>query len=257
MFWTKLQSIINNNSLRIGTGILTAAIIIAAVWLIHRDAVQQRYVYVPNDVAVTIPEGTNLADIDRIILRAGIASSSMFLTPPYLAHEGAFFPDTYRFDRDSTAQEIYARFEENFTKKCNVACRQVLILASILEKEVQTPDDMRVVAGIIMKRLAAGMALQLDATVAYGVCYPKFIKNIYCDVSQVNLVDNIRKDSAYNTYMRTGLPAGPISNPGLKAIDAAQHPVSSDYWYYLSAKDGTTIFSRTLAEHNRARAKYL
>ncbi|MEK7583193.1 MAG: endolytic transglycosylase MltG [Patescibacteria group bacterium] len=236
---------------------LAAAIIIAAAWLMLRGGDRAGYVFVPNDVAVTIPEGTNLADIDRLISEAKIASSSIFLTPAFLAREGTFFPDTYRFDRGSTAQEIYARFEENFAAKCDASCKKAITLASILEKEVQTLGDMRIVAGIIEKRLAVGMPLQLDATVAYGVCYAKFIKNIYCDVSQVNIVDNIRKDSAYNTYTRTGLPVGPISNPGLKAIDAAQHPVSSDYWYYLSAKDGTTIFSRTLAEHNRARAKYL
>lgn len=231
--------------------------IIAAAWLIRREAVSHRYVYVPNDIAVMIPEGTNLADIDRIIAQAGIASQSFLLTPAYLAREGMWFPDTYRFNRGSTTSEIQAKFYANFAKKCDAPCERVLIIASILEKEVRTQKDMRLVAGIIQKRLAAGMPLQLDATVAYGACYPKFFKGVYCDVSQVNIVDNIRKDSAYNTYTRTGLPIGPVSNPGLSAIEAAEHPEPSDYWYYLSAKDGTTIFSRTLAEHNRAKAKYL
>ena len=86
------------------------------------------------------------------------------------------------------------------------------------------------------------MPLELDAAVAYGVCYPKFLSGKYCDASLANIVDNIPVDSVYNTYKRRGLPIGPISNPGLSAIRAALNPQPSDYLFYLSAKDGTTIF---------------
>ncbi len=251
MFLTKLRSIISTKRAWL---LPLGALLVLTLWKYHG---RPRFEFIPNDVAVTIPEGTNLADIDRLVSVAGIAAPHTLLTPTYLASEGTLFPDTYRFNRGSSAKEILARFEENFAKKCDASCAKALILASILEKEVRTRDDMRVVAGIIGKRLIAGMALQIDATVAYGVCYQEFINGTYCDVSQVNIVDNIHRDSAYNTYTRAGLPAGPISNPGLVALDAALHPESSDYWYYLSAKDGATIFSRTLAEHNRAKAKYL
>ena len=210
-----------------------------------------KYVFVPNDVKITIPEGMNIADIDQMLTKAGIVPQGTLLTPEYLKLEGVLFPNTYRFDKDSDAEDIVVRMRKEYPD------RGILIIASLLEKEVQTETDMRLVAGIIQKRRTAGMALQVDATVAYGACYPKFLAGTYCDVSKINIVDNIKRDSAYNTYTRTGLPQGPIGNPGSKAISAAQNPQTSEYWYYLSTKDGTTIFSRTLEEHNRARARYL
>lgn len=215
-------------------------------WFYHERTI---FKFVPNDVKVTIPEGTNLADIDRILSQAGVFQNRTLLKLEYLELEGTLFPDTYRFNHGSTAEDIIVRMRKTYPD------RDTLIIASILEKEVKTAPDMRMVAGIIQKRLTAGVALQIDATVRYGVCYPKFVKSEYCDVSQVNLVDNIHRDTAYNTYTRVGLPAGPISNPGLVALDAAAHPQASVYWYYLSAKDGTTIFSKTLEEHNQAKRK--
>src|SRR4030042_2619695 len=99
------------------------------------------------------------------------------------------------------------------------------------------------------------MPLQIDATVTYGACYPKFLVGQYCDVSLANIIDNLKVGTSYNTYANKGLPAGPISNPGLVAIEAVLNPEKSDYLYYLFAKAGTTIFSKTAAEHERARNK--
>lgn len=209
------------------------------------------FAFVPNDVSVTIPEGTNIADIDRLIVDAGVAPRGTLLTPNVLVLEGTLFPDTYRFDRKSTADDIVIRMRRDYPN------HRTLIIASLLEKEVRTEHDMRLVAGIIEKRLAAGMALQIDASVAYGVCAPRFHLGEYCDVSEVSIVDNLKRDSPYNTYVRLGLPAGPITNPGLKALQAASQPLASEYWYYVSAPSGTTIFSKTLHEHNQARQKYL
>ena len=248
-----------------GTGYFAIALlVIFALFAIREYRNRPRFEFVPNDTAVTIPEGTNIADIEKLIRNAGVNLQDRLLTKTNLALEGYLFPDTYRFDKNSAAQDVIIRMRKRYdlaveplSSGSSGSTAGLLIVASLLEKEVRTESDMRVVAGIIQKRLTAGMALQIDASVAYGACYPRFNLGEYCDVSQANLVDNIKKDSAYNTYTRRGLPAGPITNPGAKALRAASNPIATDYWYYLSTKDGTTIFSKTLEEHNRARAKYL
>lgn len=218
------------------------------------------------DITVTVPEGANLADIARILQGAGIEHGGV-LDKNNLVYEGFLFPDTYRFAKDEEANEILARMLQNFSIKTDGVLntrdmmggenKKAVIIASLLEKEVKTEPDMKIVAGIIEKRLKLGMPLEIDAAVAYGACYSKFLGGEYCDVSQANITDGITGDSAYNTYKIKGLPPGPISNPGLTALGAALNPRASDYLYYLSARDGTTIFSKTAAEHARARAKYL
>ena len=251
--------------LRIGAVCIAAAAVAAAALVWYRYQVSHRFVFIPKDIQVTIPEGTNAADIDRILAEAGITDRGAFLKAIYSGKnkEGTLFPDTYRFDPNTSPEEIAQKMTSTFEFRTQElfsflgTYEFVLNTASILEKEVRTDRDMRLVAGIIARRMSIGMPLQIDATVAYGACVRQFKLGKYCDVTQVNIVDNIKRDSAYNTYTRKGLPAGPISNPGLRALRATLNPEPSEYLYYLSARDGTTIFSRTLEEHNRARAKYL
>lgn len=178
--------------------------------------------------------------------------------PTNVGLEGFLFPDTYEITRDMTVKEIIEKMLDNFDKKLPPALRaeiskqdktifQIVTMASIIEKEVPTKEDKEIVAGIFWKRLKLGMPLQADATIAY-------IKGV--DQWRYSFEDT-RIESPYNTYFNYGLPRGPISNPGIDSILAAIYPQSSEYLYYLSTTEGKTIFSRTLEEHNVAKAKYL
>lgn len=217
------------------------------------------------DVAVTIPEGSNINDIDNIFSRIGLTSKGAFLNSETLRLEGSLFPDTYRFPRNRTVsvKEITDQLTHNYSNKAyDLALvakneREVVIIASIIEKEVKTETDMGLVSGVIKNRLSLDMPLQIDATVAYGVCYPKFLTGQNCEVTQANIIEGIAGQSSFNSYKNKGLPPGPISNPGLQSINAALHPTQNDYLYYLSDKNGITHFAKTASEHQFNRAKYL
>ena len=173
--------------------------------------------------------------------------------------EGYLFPDTYSLE-NSSSEETIKLMLDNFNKKVFVSfgglsaeeLKETVIMASMLEKEVQTEKDMKVVSGILWKRLEAGLPLQVDATLVYIKC--SVLEKQNCRVLS-NSDRNL--NSKYNTYLNKGLPPGAISNPGLTAIISALNPETSPYWYYLSAQDdGRTIFSRTLGEHNLNKSVY-
>lgn len=177
--------------------------------------------------------------------------------------EGYLFPDTYRFQRGSEISAIETMLD-NFNKKVyfhypksQEELRNILIMASMLEKEVQSEEDMRLVSGILWKRFESEIGLQVDATLVYVKCV-LMIDPDKIDPTCRQLTNGDRNlDSFYNTYLYKGLPLGAISNPSIRAIEAAMSPVESEYWYYLTARDdGRTIFSRTLDEHNQNRVIY-
>ena len=172
--------------------------------------------------------------------------------------EGFLFPDTYKFAKTAGLKDILEKFLDNFGEKLALELRreisrqnktisQIITMASIIEKEVRTNEDMEMVSGVLWKRIEAGMPLQVDASIVY-VTGKKTGEITY---------DDLKIDSPFNTYLNGGLPPRPISNPGMRAIFAAIYPKQADYWYYLSKPDGTTVFSRNFSEHQRAKRMYL
>lgn len=223
------------------------------------------------DVRVTIPEGFNIWEIDKKLVQSGLISEGEF-SSKYYQGEGYLFPDTYRLhinqDGRINPQELNKKMRNNFEEKVSGVYKSLsendgsyLVIASILEKEAKTEEDMRLVAGIIQNRLSIGMPLEIDAAVVYGACVRESVETNYsknCDVTFQGPAVEIKIDSPYNTYMRKGLPVGAISNPGLKAIEAVLNPEASDYLFYLSTRDGSQIiYSKTSAEHAANRRKYL
>lgn len=226
-----------------------------------------------DDVVVTIPEGSNVWEIDKRLADLGLIIEGEFVKN-YQPQEGEFFPDTYRFNKKGETIDTIAnkmklnlnlKFKELSLVFNSLVLRDTLTRASMLEKEARREEDMRLVAGIIKNRLAKKSLLQIDAAVSYGAC----LRNLqlvtnnqqpyrYCDVSQIPVGVEISIDSSYNSYKRAGLPPGPIANPGIIAIQAVLNPKQSDYLYYLSTRDGSQmIFSKTAAEHAANRRKYL
>lgn len=238
---------------------------------------------------LTIPEGWDLRDIGTAFEKKGMFKADDFwrLTgfpgvdyskspnlpdlknfsgefsflkekPDNVGLEGYLFPDTYQTGSRQTPESMIGIMLSNFDKKLTMDLRaeinrrgktifEIVTMASLIEKEVRTQSDKAQVSGILWKRLKIGMPLQVDATVSYITGKPG------AELSK----SDMQTDSPFNTYKYKGLPLGPIANPGMESIKAALYPEDSQYLYYLSALDGTTIFSRTLEEHNAARAKYL
>lgn len=231
-----------------------------------------------DDVVITIPEGFNVFDIDKRLALFGLIKEGEF-AEKYYQDEGQFFPDTYRFNSETCSMkheacvgEIAQKMKNHLNLKfkdmsillSTLVFNDTLIKASILEKEARREEDMRLVASVIENRLARGMLLQVDATVAYGACLRSYQLPVtgyqyrYCDVSQMPVGAEVKIDGPYNTYTRAGLPPWPIANPGITAIQAVLNPQKSDYLYYLSTRDGSQIiFSKTAAEHAANRRKYL
>ena len=242
-----------------------------------------------NERVLTIPEGWNLRDIGLYLEKSGVGSAEDFWRiagyparvyggrnadplpqdfsgefsfleekPRTVGLEGYLFPDTYRVFRTATMEDVVQKMVANFDRRVDAGIRsdilrqkktlfQVLMIASLVEKEVTSGKDRALVAGILWKRLELGIPLQVDASLVY-------IRG-HNDTALTNQDKMI--SSSYNTYANKGYPIGPISNPGLSAIKAAIYPAASSYLYYLTPKDGTVIYSRTLEEHNKAKALYL
>jgi UPF0755 protein len=214
---------------------------------------------------VTFPEGYTMEQIASLLDSRHLTSAREFLSaasdPAFLRGlgvpastlEGYLFPDTYRFARGLPAERILrrmlARFEQEFRsvqqqsgRQLGLSRHEVVILASLVEKETAVATERPLIAGVFFNRLRRGIPLQSDPTVIYGL--ERFDGNL--------TRAHLQADTPYNTYTRQGLPAGPICNPGAAAVRAVLNPASTPYLYFVAKKDGTHQFSSTLAEHNAA-----
>ena len=185
-------------------------------------------------IKVTIPEGFTAEQIKEKLKQFSNIQDSELAS--LNGREGYLFPDTYHFSYNADLEEILNTIEQNFNRKITAdlkeeiesqgkSLEQIIIMASLLEKELRNKEEKELASGILWKRLRVGMALQVDVTPW--------------------------------TYENPGLPEAPICNPGLESIVSAVYPEESQFWYYLSTPEGETIFSKTLEEHNIAKYQYL
>lgn len=214
-----------------------------------------------SEAILTIQEGLTVKDIDKKLFEMGLTKNGDFITTTkkfkefdsykFLSKnslEGYIFPDTYFLEPvNFNPNDLIYKALNNFTKKTKSLkiTNEVIIIASIIEKEVRNDEDRAIVSGILWKRLNSGWKLDADATLLYTK-----------DDKKITTAD-LNSDSPYNTRKFKGLPPTPICNPSIKSIEAALHPQSSSYWFYLTTEDGTAIYAKTNEEHNANKAKYL
>ena len=170
--------------------------------------------------------------------------------------EGYLFPDTYFISPAIKPEDLIEKMSINFNEKIpNISgistttykFEDVIIMASILEREARTMESRRIIAGILWKRLKIGMPLQVDSSFLYINGKGTFELTL----------DDLKTDSPHNTYKYKGLPVGPIGNPGEDSIFAAIHPIETKYLYFLTGHDGKMYYGKTFDEHKKNKAKYL
>lgn len=223
-------------------------------------------------IRVTIPEGYTLEQIANLLAEKKVVSRADFWAAAQMDYpyafldgiprsekylEGFLFPDTYFIPPTADAQSIIdmmlRRFDREWTALEPLRAeaplkdpRQLVTVASMVEKETVYADERPLVAGVIYNRLQKGMPLQVDATVLYALGVHK---------AKISSRD-LKVDSPYNTYLHRGLPPGPIGSPGASSLKAALRPARHNYYYYVYRGDGRHYFSQTYSEHLKAKARY-
>jgi UPF0755 protein len=217
-------------------------------------------------IPLTIPEGYNIFDIAQAVESAGLGSRDAFLaaersqtalirdlSPNAPSLEGYLFPDTYRFTHHTTPAQMLAAMVKRFrqvaaqiglTANPGQDPASTVILASLIEKEVNQDSERPLVASVFTNRLAQGMPLATDPSVIYAALLDgRYRGAIYAS--------DLQSGSPYNTYRQTGLPPGPICNPGIAALKAALAPATTSYLYFVADAQGHSRFSATLKEHSQ------
>ncbi len=219
-------------------------------------------------VQVVIPEGYNLFDVAGAVEAAGLAPREEFLEaatanvalirawdPKAVSLEGYLFPDTYRFSRHATPAMMLGAMTRRFGQMAlrlglaGPEVPRIVTLASLVEREVHVDAERPVVAGVFENRLRLGMPLQTDPAVVYA----SMLRGTWTGVIHQS---ELRSGSPYNTYAHSGLPPGPICNPGVASLRAALQPARTSYLYFVANADGSTHFATSLEEHNANVAAY-
>ncbi|MBQ1793712.1 MAG: endolytic transglycosylase MltG [Peptostreptococcaceae bacterium] len=218
-------------------------------------------------IKVTIPEGSTYKEVIKYLTNKKIGKAEVYeelINNPKEFYdkykfldekdittlEGFLYPDTYYFEKDMSEKDVISamlkRFSEVYTpelkekqKKMGLTLQQVINMASIIEKEAVKDVDRPKIAGVFYNRLEIGMPLQSDATIHY----------IFDERKHIVSYSDLKIDSPYNSYLNKGLPPTPISNPGIKSIEAALEPEDNDYLYFVATVDGGNNYSKTYDEH--------
>lgn len=216
-------------------------------------------------IAVTIPEGSNIFDIASRLEQAGFGPAADFLTvakndtnligdldPKATSLEGYLFPDTYRLEPKLKPEQIAATMVKRFRAEANRLglhknVHDVVTTASLVERETAVDGERPLVASVFENRLAKNMPLMTDPAVIYGLQLEGLWRGTIYE-------SDLKRDTPYNTYIHTGLPPGPVANPGAKSLRAAMQPAHTDYLYFVAAgadPQGKSLFAATLKEHKR------
>ncbi len=220
---------------------------------------------------VTIPEGLTMYEIGELLEKKGVLSGKEFVTkardkelienllgdPSIDSLEGYLFPDTYFYTKGITPEEfirmMVSRFKQVYTslksspKAVELGDREIVVLASIIEKETAIDSERPLISAVFYNRLRRGMKLQSDPTVIYALG-DRFDGNLKKEHLQIK--------NSYNTYVISGLPPGPIANPGKESLKAALNPADVDYLYFVADRSGTHHFSSNYKDHLKAVNRY-
>lgn len=228
-------------------------------------------------LAVTVPEGLRAEEIGLLLEEEDVVSAEEFgealatgdydfdfldQIPAGRGLEGYLFPATYGFSRTVTAEvvvhDMLAAFEEKVAgplgsqiAASGLTLHQAVTLASIVEREAALPEERPIIASVFLNRLSLGLPLQADPTVQYAVALDPESVRLHGYWKSDLTEEDLEVNSVYNTYLVTGLPPGPIANPGLDSIRAALRPTRTNYLFFVAKDDGSHVFAETLEEHQQ------
>jgi UPF0755 protein len=213
------------------------------------------------ETKVKIIEGKRATEIAET-LKTSISTYNPTWIYALVKNEGYLFPDTYFIPSDASIDTIVTQMRDNFDQKfaevntdnSKLSKSQIVILASLIEREASSDPEKPVIAGILTNRLSAEIALQVDATIQYAKGKNAMTEKWW---EPVTLEEYKSVVSDYNTYLHAGLPPGPICNPGLASLRAAAAPANTNFLYYLHDKNGQIHYAKTIGEHEANIQKYL